>query len=187
MGAGVIHDQNLLDELSELTPEQFQGEVFRATGVSNDPLAFSTRGGRWSPPPHDAADVPVLYTSMERDGALAEFVSFLLSLVPVPRSRPLKVSRLRVSTVKTLRLVRVDLERLGIDMTQYGERDYDRTQKIGAALAFLEFDGLITPSARWNCDNLTIFQVNPGELFEVIDYECIDWGTWARANGLIVP
>jgi hypothetical protein len=65
--------------------------------------------------------VPVLYTSMMRDGAWAEVVSYLTLLTPLPLSRPLKVSRLGVSTRKTLRLARVGLERLGVDMAQYGE------------------------------------------------------------------
>ena len=97
---------------------------------------------------------------MERDGALAEVVSYLMLLTPLPLSRPLKVSRLGVSTAKTLRLARVGLEGLGVDMARYGERDYARTQNIGAALAFLGLDGLIAPCARWQCDNLMIYQTN---------------------------
>ena len=45
-------------------------------------------------------------------------------------------------------------------MARYGERDYAQTQNIGAAIAFLGLDGLITPSARWSCNNLMIFQTN---------------------------
>jgi hypothetical protein len=68
----MIHDQDLVDQLSALTVERFDGEVFRATGVSANPLAFSLNGGRWAPAAGDGTDVPVLYTSMERDGALAD-------------------------------------------------------------------------------------------------------------------
>jgi RES domain len=81
-------------------------------------------------------------------------------LTPLPTSRPLKVSRLGVSTSQTLRLAWVTLERLGVDMSQYGVRDYRRTQTIGAALALLGLDGLIAPSARWACDNLMIYTAN---------------------------
>jgi len=182
----MIHDQGLVDQLSALVVERFEGEVFRATGLSADPLAFSFRGGRWAPPEGDGVDVPVLYTSMERDGALAEVVSYLTLLTPLP-SKPLKVSRLGVSTMKTLHLARVDLKGLGIDLARSGERDYGRTQSIGAALAFLGLDGLIAPSARWRCENLMIYQTNHlnGRL-EVITEEEVDWRAWARANGLIV-
>ena len=183
----MIHDQGLVDQLSTLPTERFEGEVFRATGVSADALAFSGNGGRWAPPARDGADVPVLYTSLERDGALAEIVSWLIQLTPLPLSRPLKVSRLGVSTAKTLRLARVSLEQLGVDMARYGERDYERTQNIGAALAFLGLDGLVAPSARWNCENLMIYQNNHllTERLEVIEAEQVEWATWARGNGFI--
>jgi len=185
----MIHDQGLVDQLSGLAIERFNGEVFRAAGVSSDPLAFSVNGGRWAPPARDGADVPVLYPSQARDGALAEVVSYLTQLTPLPLSRPLKVSRLGVSTAKTLRLARVSLERLGVDSARYGVRDYALTQKIGAALAFLGLDGLVAPSARWPCDNLMIYQSNHAltERLEVIDEEQVNWGAWARANGLVAP
>jgi hypothetical protein len=182
----MIHDQGLVDQLSALPFERFDGEVFRTTGVSADPLAFSFNGGRWSPPASDGVEVPVLYTSMERNGALAEVVSYLTLLTPLP-SKPLKVSRLGVSTTKTLRLARAGLTTLDVDMARYGERDYSRTQLIGAALAFLGLDGLIAPSARWRCDNLMIYQSNHllNERLEVIEEAQIDWRAWARANGFI--
>jgi hypothetical protein len=181
----MIHGQDLLDRLSALAVEPFDGEVFRVTGVSADPLAFSVNGGRWGPPARDGSDVPVLYTSFERAGALAEVVSYLRLLTPPPLSRPLKLSRLRVATGKTLRLARAGLEELGVDMARYGERDYVRTQSIGAALAFLGIDGLIAPSARWACDNLMIYQTNQhsnGRL-NVLAEEHVDWGAWADAHG----
>jgi hypothetical protein len=171
----MIHDQGLVDQLSALAVERFNGELFRATGVSADPLAFSVNGGRWAPP--------------ARDGALAEVVSYLMLLTPLPVSRPLKVSWLGVSTARTLRLARVGLEALGVDMARYGGRDYHRTQIIGAALAFLGIDGLIAPSARWNCDNLMIYQTNHSltERLEVITEETVDWVKWARENGFLDP
>ena len=67
----MFHDQGLVDLLSALAVERFDGEAFRVTGVNADPLAFSSNGGRWAPPARDGVDVPVLYTSMERNGALA--------------------------------------------------------------------------------------------------------------------
>src|SRR3546814_15879991 len=40
------------------------------------------------------------------------------------------------------------LKRLGVDDSRYRELLYTRTQAIGAAAAFLGFDGFIVPSAR---------------------------------------
>jgi hypothetical protein len=85
-----------------------------------------------------------------------------------------------------LRLARADLEGLGVDMKRYGERDYRRTQDIGAAIAFLELDGLIAPSARWLCDNLMIFTANSlNERLEVLGAEEIAWQPWARTHGFL--
>lgn len=183
----MIHDPDLCDRLSELGEERFEGTVFRATRVGADPIAASISGGRWAPPASRDVSVSVLYTSFERDGALAEVASYLAELSPIPGPRPLKVTRLAVSTGKTLRLARATLESLDVDMACYGERDYGRTQAIGSALAFLGFDGLIAPSARWPCDNLMIFSDNHKmtERLEALGAEEIEWRRWAHEHGLI--
>ena len=184
----MVHDQGLVDQLTALTAERFEGQVFRVTGLNADPLAFSGNGGRWAPGARDGVDVPVLYTSLERDGALAEVVSYLTMLTPLPTSRPLKVSMLAITTARTLRFARGSLETLGVDMVRYGVRDYARTQEIGAAVAFLGVDALIAPSARWPCDNLMIYQTNHvrAERLEMVEEETVDWGAWARANGFLL-
>lgn len=183
----MIHEQSLVDQLSVLPVERFEREVFRTTSVSADPTAPSISGGRWAPPQDSASEVAVLYTSLERDGAIAEVISYLVQLTPAPRVRTLKISRLGASTAKTLRLARASFENFGIDMTRYGERDYARTQQIGAAIAFLELDGLIAPSARWPCDNLMIFSANHSlnERLELIGHEEFVWREWAQAHGFM--
>lgn len=183
----MIHDQRLVDRLSELPTERFSGEVFRATGVDTDPTAPSISGGRWAPPPRGDAGVSVLYTSLERDGAIAEVAAFLADLNPVPGPRPVKVTRLSVTATRTLRLARANLEAFGVDLARYGERDYGRTQEIGAALEFLGLDGLLAPSARWRCENLMIFTLNHavGERLEAVDAEQIEWRAWAQARGFL--
>jgi hypothetical protein len=73
-------------------------------------------------------------------------------------------------------------------MARFGERDYSRTQQIGAALAFLGLDGLIAPSARWPCDNLVIFSDNHSiaDRLEVIDHREVGWRAWATSKGMIL-
>ena len=183
----MIHDQSLLDRLSALSQERFEGEVFRATRTNTDPVAASISGGRWAPPPDGDAGHFVLYTSLERDGAIAELASLLASLTPIPGSRRINVTRLAVSTSQTLRLVRTELAALRVDLARYGERDYGRTQEIGAALVFLGFDGLIAPSARWPCDNLMIFGDNHAltETLEPIETDKVEWREWARSHGIL--
>lgn len=145
----MIHDPKLLDWLSGCPTEQYSGNSYRATRQGLDPLTPSTSGGRWAP--KDGS--PVLYTSLAREGALAE-VSFHLALyTPLP-SKPLRLHTLRVSTENSLRLKLVDLHQLGVDERSYGSLNYETCQAIGAAVAFLEHDGLIVPSARSQCENL---------------------------------
>ncbi len=183
----MIHEQRLVDRLSQLPTERFSGEVFRATGISVDPTAASINGGRWSLPPDSDQGTYVLFTSLEQNGALAELCSFLATLTPIPRARSIRVTKISVTTSKTVRLSKAELTQLDVDLERYGQRDYTRTQSIGAALAFLEFDGLIAPSARWSCDNLIIFMGNHAltERLEIVDSEEVEWRSWAQANGVL--
>ena len=111
----------------------------------------------------------------------------MAQLNPVPGPRQMKLTRLAVSTARTIRLVRADLGALGVDLARYGERDYGRTQKIGAALVFLGFDGLIAPSARWSCENLMIFGDNHAltEKLELVSEELVEWREWAQTHGIL--
>ena len=176
----MIHDPELLDYLTDLPEVRFDGSVFRATALSADPKALSFRGGRWAPP-HDAeGGFPVLYTSLDRQGALAEVAAYLLELSPIPR-KPLKVTELVVSTSKTMRLVRADLEHLGIDMRRFAERSYEQTQRLGAAINFLGLHGFVAPSARWDGDNLIICGGNY-DVEKISDKgsDEIPWELWHR-------
>ena len=74
----MFHDPELLEILSGFAPEKFSGECFRATPASLDPLAPSTRGGRWIP----QDDAAVLYTSLSPEGALAEIAFYWSRLIP---------------------------------------------------------------------------------------------------------
>ena len=180
-------DRKLLSSLGAFAPETLNRFVFRVTPVSTNPLAPSVSGGRWAPPAAPGQEIPILYTSHERDGALAEVASYLAKLTPMPGPRHLKVSRLAVSTAKTLRLTAPDLQSLGVDLSRYGERNYFRTQEIGVAVAELGFDGLIAPSARWTCDNLMIFTANrtSGSDATIVDAEEVEWRAWAAASGVL--
>ena len=182
----MIHDLALLEQLSAFAPERFDDEAFRATLASLNPLVPSTSGGRWAPIGDARHQVPILYTSLERDGALAEISYHWGQLAPRP-SKPVVVHRLRVATERTLKLVRADLEQLGVNMVQFAGRGHRRTQEIGAAVAFLGQDGLIVPSARWDCDNLVIFADNHqlSNDLAVVASEEVDWQTWARDAGVL--
>lgn len=128
----------------------------------------------------------VLYTSLEREGALAEISFHWSQLTPLP-TKPLALHRLGIRTHNTLRLLRADLSQLGVNSDHLAEMNYERTQEIGAAVAFLGHDGLIAPSARWQCDNLMVFNDNQSVTseLEVISTETVSWLAWARAEGFL--
>lgn len=175
----MVHDPDLLARLDAFAPEVFGGEVFRATRASLDPLTPSLAGGRWS----RKDDAPTLYTSLNRDGSIAEIAFHLAQMNPLPR-KPVVVNRLAVVARRTLRLLRADLVDLGVDASRYDDIGYSRTQEIGAATAFLECDGLLVPSARWDCNNLVLFPLNQdfGDKLELTDSQVVDWVAWADAH-----
>jgi hypothetical protein len=153
----MIYAPDLLSRLDALPKETFQGVVFRATRQNLDPLASSYSGGRWMRP--DGAGV--LYTSLAREGALAEISFHWAQLDPRP-TKPVVVHALQVVAHRTLKLVRADLATLGVPESAYGGINLPRTQESGAAVEFLGCDGLIAPSARWACDNLILFPRQDG-------------------------
>jgi len=135
--------------------------------------------------PKDTA--PILYTSCEREGALAEIAFHWAQLTPLP-SKPVALHRLRLTTKRTMRLLRANLETFGVTWERYGELNYARTQEIGVAVAFLGYDGLLAPSARWACENLMLFLDNhrtEENAIQMTHTEEVDWLAWARSHGLV--
>jgi hypothetical protein len=178
----MLHDADLLDRLDAVPKETFDGAAFRGTRQSLDPLASSYSGGRWMR--RDGA--AVLYTSLEREGALAEISFHWGQLAPRP-TKPVMVHTLRVVAHRTLKLVRADLEALGVPQSAYEGTNLPRTQEIGAAVEFLGCDGLIAPCARWPCDNLILFPDRMGvdASLELVTSEVVDWVAWATAQDLL--
>ena len=170
-------DPALLDALDVFDWVSYDGDVWRVVRAGRDPLQGSASGGRWDPTLFD-----VLYTSLDRDGAVAE-VYFHLSRQPVFPSRlRYGLHRIRVKTTKTLSLPDVSaMVHLGVDPARYREILYAPTQAIGDAANFLGFDSIIAPNARWSCRNLILFvdQIPPADL-EVIESFDVDWAEWRK-------
>ena len=166
------HDRALLDAL-DVAAIPFSGNVWRIAQVGRDPLKGSSLSGRWS-----GGDYSVLYTACERDGALAE-IGFRLSLEPIWPSR-LKhlLHEIKVECEKVIDLSDLPaLERLGVTTSKYQSLDYSVTARISAAAAFLEFDAMLVPNARFKCRNLVIFNEKPNSL-ELVKSSPIDWDAW---------
>lgn len=172
-------DLELLDILDELDRVSVDDVVWRAVRNGRDPLSGQAAEGRW-----DTGQFDVLYTAFEPDGAIAE-IHFHLSRQPVfPSEIEFALNKIRIKTRQTLKFANLqELEVLGIDKDKYTSILYDRTQEIADAAAFLGFDGIIAPNARWSCLNLVIFtsQIEPQEV-ELLESSVIDWNDWRQRH-----
>ena len=151
-----------------------------------DALRGSTAGGRWSPP----GEFEALYTSLARTGALAE-IGYRLSLEPVwPSRAEHEIHRITARTDRSLRFADVgSLASLGVDVRRYANFDYVATQAVAAAAFFLDFDGLIVPSARSTAHNLVIFteKLEVGDRLRVADSAAVDWRAWQAQHSERLP
>lgn len=174
--AGRIHDRTLLDALEALPAERFDGTVWRTTFASRDPLAGNFAGGRWDPP----EEFEVLYTSLEPDGSMAE-AYYHLSRAPVFSSATVRLTRIRATLDRILNLSDHKLLLpLGIEDPLASQLDYSKSQAIGAAAYFLEFQAMLVPSARWPCQNLVLFldRLDLNHALAAEEQKDINWPAW---------
>lgn len=181
-------DSALIDAIEALTPVRFEGTVWRVVRKGRSPVDCARSGGRW-----DDGTFDVLYTSQQRDGAIAEMYFHLGRGQPVfPSKVEYGVHELEVRLDTALQLLDLGaLQRLGLETSRYGQLSYDqasdaypRSQDIAEAAHFLEFDGLIVPSARWNCMNVILFcdRVPPGAVEITASHGLVNWPDWIRTN-----
>lgn len=153
-----------------------------------DPIRPGRSGGRW-----DDGSFDVLYTAVERDGALAEAHFHAFKGQPVLPSKISKsLHQIDVNLARVLDLSGEGaLAEIGANMAQYGrlhylerESEYPSLQQIAEVAFFLEFEGVLVPNARWPCANLVIFteRVRPDQLIAT-PKESVDLVEWHRAIG----
>lgn len=185
-------DSKLIDALEVLPHTPLTTTAWRVVRDGRDVSQCSASGGRW-----DDGTFDVLYTSLARDGAIAEMYFHLLRGQPVfPSKAQFRLYELKVSLVEVLRLPTVpELAALGLDTTRYGQLsyaermlEYPRTQEVAEVAHFMDFDGLLVPSARWPASNLVVFcdRLAPDGLEIVQDHGLIDWLDWQRANKVML-
>ena len=173
-------DDRLLDIIGAIEGVPFDGMMWRVVRTGRDVLDGSRGSGRWN-----TSEMSVLYGAAEQDGAIAE-ISFHLN-----RGQSVFPSRMRhdlfelaVKARQQLVLADMDqLKRLGVVESRYRELLYTRTQEIGAAASFLGFDGMMVPSARWDCQNIILFlDAIIVEEVRTISVQPVDWQDWRRSN-----
>jgi RES domain-containing protein len=113
---------------------------------------------------------------------LAE-IGFRLSLEPVWPSRIAhEIHEIRAQTTRTLQFADVEgLARFGVDVARYASFDYSATQALAAAAHFMEFDGLLVPSARHDSHNLVVFlDRDSAASLEPLSTQSVDWAAWRQ-------
>jgi RES domain-containing protein len=119
------------------------------------PDAENTRGARWNPP-----GVAAIYTSLAREGALAE-AAHQIAVQPIPPRARRTIYMLELSLASVLDLTDTELLRdLGIGLAELTADDMTTCRQVGGAVHWLERDGLLLPSARSPSTNLVIFSAN---------------------------
>ncbi|QNN68490.1 RES family NAD+ phosphorylase [Sphingomonas lutea] len=154
--------------------------MWRVVRAGRNAFDGSRGSGRWN-----TAQMSVLYGAAEPDGAIAEIHFHLNRGQSVFPSRMAhNLYELEVRANQTLVLADMDqLRSLGVDDDRYRELLYVRTQEIASAAAFLGFDGLVVPSARWDCRNIVLFlDVLDLEELREVSVRPVDWTDWRRQN-----
>jgi hypothetical protein len=174
-------DLELLDAIDAFKREPFAQPVWRVAREGREPILGAATNSRWCDGTFD-----VLYTSLDRDGALAEIHALLSSQPVFPSNIRSYVHKLTIDAKATLRLADLPaLTKLGVNVERYRERDYAKTQPIADAAYFLGFDGLVAPSARWDCLNAVLFtdRIAPGAI-AVLETEKrpVDWRAWRQTR-----
>ena len=117
-----VRDSKLIDVLEEADGEPFEGSIWRVVRENKDPCLCGSPGGRW-----DDRTFDVLYTSTERDGAIAEMYFHLSRGQPVIPSRiRYTIFELSISLSQLLTLPSLDrLANLGIDVNRATVNDFN--------------------------------------------------------------
>lgn len=164
----MIYPPDLLDFLQGLPDAPWTGTVWRHVLGDRPVITPNTRGARWNPP-----DVSALYTSLERDTAIAEGSHTLSLQNPPPRVKR-RIVQLRVALASVIDLRdRQLLARAGLGSEQLTSNDHSACRLVGGAVAWLANDGLIVPSARASGGNLVIFLIGPSTELEVVSDEVL--------------
>ena len=186
-------DSRLIDALEALPARRLTETVWRVVREGRDPCNCNASGGRW-----DDETFDVLYTSRERDGAIAEMFFHLRRGQPLIPSRVhYRLHELKIELKSAIDLSdRAKLAALGVDMSLFGQLSYEeraseypRTQDVAEISHFLDHAGIVVPNARWDCANVVIFcdRTAPGAVEAIKDHGPIDWDDWAKQNKGKVP
>ncbi len=151
----MVYPSELLDRLSAITPAPWAGQTFRHMFGAYPPDAENIRGARWNP-----LGVAAIYTSLAREGALAE-AEHQIAVQPIPPRATRTIYTIELTLASVLDLTDSELlQSLGVGQAELTADDMTACRQLGGAVHWLERDGLLLPSARSPSTNLVIFPAN---------------------------
>ena len=175
-----VHDRELLDRLEAVEGIAVDTSFFRVGRSGRDPTRGYAANGRWS----RANELEVLYTAELAEGASAE-VGYRMALEPIWPSKlqhEIATLAIRLDNVCDLSDFKT-LEALAVDVGRYESHNYTASQAISAAARFLEFDGILVPNARHNCNNLVVYtELANASSIDQVSIESVDWNAWRSKN-----
>lgn len=167
----MVYSPKLLDQLQQVQPSPWQGQVFRHMFNEYPPDRENLSGARWNPP-----QVAAIYASLSANGALAE-AEHQLAIQPLRPTVRRTLHKLELNLVNILNLADLELlKELGVTQDELNSDDMYACQQIGGAVAWLEHDGMLVPSARSESDNLVAFPTHfsVDTTIEIIESERIN-------------
>jgi RES domain-containing protein len=155
----------------QTAPEtRWDGLVFRHMFGDIPPARSNIAGARWNPP-----GLETIYTSCEPATALAEAEYSIATNSLRPKAkRVLYTIRLVLSSVLDLRDI-ARLSQLGINTAALGSDDMGDCRRLGAAVSWLRYEGMLVPSARREGGtNLVIYRQDLSGTFEIVETHVIE-------------
>lgn len=157
-------DEQLLDAVNAISPARCSGQFFRYTSARRDPLSGEgarLNGGRWNP----AGLFPVIYLGSPAAACMRELEKFAADNrleVAEQLQVPFKLHTIRVDDIPVLDLRdEATLIALGLE-TDDLSGSWEGCQPIGHAAWFLEFAGVLAPSATGAGETLALFEHKAG-------------------------
>lgn len=138
----MLHGRGLIEVVESIPPQPWDGDVWRHVFAGNDPIRANTTGARWN-----ASGTAALYTSLERDTALAEG-EHLLAIQSVRPTIARTLHRIEVSLSRMLVLDEEARAMIGLAEGTLSADTCLDCQELGSAISWLNLDGLQVPSVR---------------------------------------
>jgi RES domain-containing protein len=161
-------DERLLDAVNAIGPTPWSGRSFRYTTARRDPISGEgarLHGGRWNP-----TDLfPVIYLGIPEAACMGELEKAAADNhldVATQLQVPYKLHTIALNEVPVLDLrVKPSQLALGLEPDDFSG-PWDSCQPIGHAAWFLEFAGVLAPSATGVGHTIALFEhrTHPGQV-----------------------